>query len=308
MPFQFKQTISLGLVFSIAFFLNATQSLAADNEDDKPWHIGASAGIEYSDNVTRPEKDIVSGNSDHAYVFELNGGYKFIDSEDFEMEASYDFYQSLYDDSSTFDFQSHGFNLGAAQDLDKLDFGADLNYTTTELDEKDFMDLFMFIPRAGFLLSPKLYTDISYMFQDKDFETENTRDATQHSIGLTQFLFFMDSKAYLSGSYRLASEDASGAEFDYLAHIFKATLKIPGPFDTRFKASYEYKNRDYDNVTASIGREREDKINTFKGEVSKKILKVFNLAFVYEYINSDSNLPSVDYNENIASLAFGFQF
>jgi hypothetical protein len=276
--------------------------------EDKPWHVDVSAGFEYDDNLARPEKDIVSNDSDIAGVFELGGGYRFLDTPDFKMEAEYDFYQSLYADRSEFNFQSHTFGLGASMERGKTDFGGNVSYTNSNLDGDDFMELFLFTPRMGIQLSPTLYTDVSYMYQDKDFDNERRRDAHQHSLGLTQYLFFMDSKAYLSGSYRVASEDARGPEFDYLANILKAALKMPGPVETTFNASYEFNYRDYDHRTPSIGKERLDKINTLKASLSKKLMEPFDLSFSYKYINNDSNLPSVDYDENILSIALGARF
>ncbi|UCD11521.1 MAG: DUF560 domain-containing protein [Nitrospinaceae bacterium] len=275
---------------------------------EKPWHVDVTAGFEYNDNLTRPEKDIVSGDSDIAGVFELSGGYRFLDTPDFKLEGNYDFYQSLYADRSDFNFQSHTFNLGGSTERGNTDFGVDIAYTNSNLDGDDFMELFMFLPRMGIQFSPALYTDLIYMYQNKDFDTESRRDADQHSIGMTQFLFFMDSKAYLSGSYRLASEDARGAEFDYLANILRAALKVPGPFETLLNASYEFNYRNYDHTTPSIGKEREDKINTLKAGLSKKLTEPFDLGFNYQYTNNDSNLPSVDYSENIVTIALGAHF
>jgi len=300
-----KSFFCFSLVLSIFFI---TKPALSNDKDEKAWKIGASAGIEYDDNLTRIEQDILSGESDHAYIFEVNGSYRFLDTQDFELEASYDFYQSLYDDRSDFDFQSHGFNLGAAHEAENIDFGADFNYTTTSLGEIDFLDIFMLIPRMGIVLSPILYTDISYMFQDKNFQTDNRRDASNHSIGLTQFLFFMDSRAYFSGTYRLESEDAEGEEFDYLGHLLKAAIKIHGPLDTVFKASYQYKLKDYDNITPSIGEERKDTKNTIKVALSKSLYEYFNLKLSYEHIASESNLATVDFNENILSFLLGVHF
>lgn len=290
-----------------AFLVNAVPAMGQD-EDNKPWTIGASLGLEYDDNLTRIEQDIVSGDSDHAYIFELNGSYRFLDTSDLQLEAGYDFFQSIYDDRSDFDFQSHGFNLGAAHEEEKFDLSADINYTTANLDDLNFVDLFMFIPRVGISLSPALYTDISYMFQDKNFDTDNRRDASNHSISLSQFLFFMESKAYVSGTYRLESEDADGAEFDYVGHLLKAALKYPAPFETIFKASLQFKFRDYDNITPSIGEERDDTITTFKLELAKKLSRLFDVRASYEHIDSESNLATVDFSENILYLVLAFQY
>jgi len=304
MPLSYSRKALLGLFV----FLFTCGSSGPARAEDKPWHVDVSAGFEYDDNLVRPEKDIVSNESDIAGVFELGGGYRFLDTRDFKVEAGYDFYQSLYADRSEFNFQSHTFALDGTTERDKTDFGANLSYTNSNLDGDDFMELFMFVPRMGIQISPTLYTDVSYMYQNKDFDTESRRDADQHSLGLTQYLFFMEGKAHLSGGYRIASEDARGPEFDYFAHILKAALKMPGPFETTFDAFYEFNYRDYEHRTPGIGKEREDKINTLKAGLSKKLVDPFDLNFSYKYINSDSNLPTVDYDENIIAVVLAARF
>jgi len=275
---------------------------------DKPWHVDVGAGFEYNDNLTRPEKDIVSDDGDIAAVFELGGGYRFFDRPDFKLEGNYDFYQSLYADRSDFDFQSHTFSLGASTERGSTDFGADIAYNNSNLDGDDFMELFMFVPRMGIQLSPTLYTDLSYMYQDKDFDTETRRDAHQHSIGVTQFLFFMDGKAHVSGGYRLAHEDARGPEFDYLANILKLAVKAPGPLETSLTGSFEFNYRNYDHRTPSIGEEREDKIKTLKAGLTRKLTDPFEVRFDYQHTDNDSNLPQVDYAENIVTVGLNATF
>ncbi len=289
-------------------FLCVPAGIMAEDNEDKPWGLGASVGLEFDDNLTRIEQDIVSGDSDHAYVFEAYGSYRFWERAGLELEAGYDFYQSLYDDRTDFDFQSHSFNISAAQDAGKLDFGADYSYIYTTLGGDDFLGLHLFIPRVGISITPKLYTDINYILQGKNFFEDDDRDAVNHSVGITQFLFFMESRAYVNAGFRLEVEDADGDEFDYFGPVLKLGVKLPGPWETIWKAAWKYQFRDYNDITPSIGEEREDKINTFQLSAVKPLAKILDLKLEYEHIASDSNLPVVDFSENIVTLTLAAHF
>ena len=304
---KFKSCICFILLLSICLIAGPVWGNNGD-EDKKPWNIGARFGIEYDDNVTRVEQDNVSGDGDNAYIFELNGAYRLLDTPDFKLETGYDFYQSIYDEKSDFDFQSHTFILSGSKEAGDLDLSVDYNYINANLSGDDFFGMHMLIPRIGILLTPRLYTDISFIFQYKDFDTDNKRDATNNSIGVNQFFFFMENKAYVNASYRIENEEATGGEFDYFGHKLKIGLKVPAPLETQFRFSYEFKLRDYDNVTPSIGEEREDKKNTLRFSLDKNFARFFNLKFKYEFINNESNLATVDYTENIVSLVFGFDY
>lgn len=273
---------------------------------NKRWGIEVSTGLEWDDNVTRVEQDAVTGETDIAGVFEFEGSFKILDEPKYDLEASYDFFQTLYEDITTFNFQSHGGTLSASGELGRADVGGSYNYTFTTLDADDFLAIQSVTPSLGFSHSQNQYTYLSYIFQDKNFFTDDNRDGNNHSIGVDHFIFFMDAKGYVLVNYRVETESTFGDEFEYIGHQAKLGLKAPLPFDSLIKASYRFNFRDYDNVTPSIAREREDNKHTFKVELSKEIFKNVNVKAKYEYIDSGSNLPSVDFTENIAQISLEF--
>lgn len=285
---------------------NFLEIMAAKPGKKKRWNVEASAGWEYDDNVTRIEEDVVSGESDIAGVFEFEGEFKILDTPEYELEAGYDFFQSVYEDITTFNFQSHGFNLSGSRSVGNWDIGTDYSYTFSTLDADDFLGLHSLTPSAGLSHHDNMYTNFSYIYQDKNFFTGDRRDAANHSFGIDHFIFFMAAKGYVLASYKLETENAFGGEFDYLGYQAKVVLKAPIPFDSIVKISYKYNFRDYENITPSIAQEREDEKHTIKLELSKKIIKHVRAKFKYEYIDSISNLPSVDFTENVVTLAFEF--
>jgi tetratricopeptide (TPR) repeat protein len=292
-------------------FLN---TMAGKEKVKKRWRIKADAGMEYDDNLTVEERDAASGVDDWAAVFELEGGYKFLDRKPFEGEITYNFYQSVYfesdgQDTSQINTHSHDLGLSGGVDLDKWDIGLDYDYSFMLLGGDSFLQTHSISPSVGFLPLPILYINLSYILEIKDFlqEEDEPRDGLNNSGGFDVFLFFMEHKGYVQLGYRLEGEDTSGDEFDYLGHIATCAVQVPLPFQSKVRFMYRYRFKDYLHITPTIGEEREDNRHTFNVVVTKEIFDYFELKVDYEHIRSDSNLPSVDYHENVIYMGVSFR-
>ncbi len=308
----FQQTIDADPKADISKSARKFQKIIAyRNKKEKPWSLEASAGIEYSDNVVSAQEDIVSGAGDYAIVFEFEGEFKFFEYKNFSAEVSYDFFQRLYqEDLTAFDFLSHSPALSLSARFDKVTAGLSYRYSRTTLGEVDFMQITSLTPSVGIAWTPTLYTYLNYMYMDKEFqEAANAgRDAVNNSFAASQFIFFMKSKAYLMAGYRWSSEDAVAGLFDYTGHTFRLGVKLPGPFKTTLRFNYKYTTRDYDEVTPSIGVLREDDKQSFKAELTRDFLKFLRVKAKYQYLDNDSNLPTVVYTENVLYLGLSVFF
>lgn len=276
--------------------------IAHRGKEERRLELEAGLGWEYSDNVNSAEEDLVSGTGDSALVIEFEGSYKFLDSGRFEGEVAYDFFSRFYSEElSAFDFQSHSPSLSFSADIGKVHAGLSYRFSHNILGDEDFLQINTITPSVGVAWTPSLYTYFSYMYMDKDFlePANDPRDAVNNSFGFIQFIFFMKSKAFISGGYRFSDEDATGDQFDYTGHQVNVGTKLPLPFKVTLRLKYKYLTKDYTNVTPSIGVERQDDKQNFKAELSRDFFKFVRLKAKYEHINNDSNLPSAKYVENI---------
>ncbi|MBI4384948.1 MAG: tetratricopeptide repeat protein [Nitrospinae bacterium] len=282
------------------------EGLGGKSGKPKRWKFDASAGWQYDDNVTRVEQDTVTGKSDSAGVFEFNGSYKLIDGPRYGLEVDYDLFQSVYDESTNFDFQSHGATIAGSRDAQGWDAGMDYSYNYSTLGGVNFLETHTLRPSFGFSGMENFYVGASYLFQDKNFLRLPSRDAANHSFGIDNFFFFMDSKAYVLFGYRFDREDAAGPEFDYFGHLFSGGVQLPLPLDSKARIAYKYNLRDYEHITPSIGEERRDDKQTLKLTLTKKVFPFLSLKMDYEHIISDSNLSSVDFTQNVVFLGLVF--
>jgi tetratricopeptide (TPR) repeat protein len=280
-------------------------------KNTKPWTLSMSAGMEYDDNVTISLQDLATGEKDFAYIFEFSGEYKFLKTKKFELEAGYDFYQSIYDTLSQFDLQSHIFSLGGTYKYQDFDVDVLTSYNRTTLGRDDFLEAVSIAPQVGFFPTERWYAILGYSFEGFKFFTDPARDGESHSVGMDNFIFFMQGKSYLLISYRFEDKSTRGDEFVYKGHFATLGLKTPLPiFDQKgtFNMAYRYFYKDYRNITPSLGQERRDFRHTIQVGFSQPLYKWLQLNLNYEFIDSVSNLRSIDFTENIVSMSFSGTF
>ena len=300
--------VSLGLIL-LAGAAAAQEPVASSNQvDASPWSVEASVGMEYDDNLNVAELDVSSGEGDVAAIIEVSVGYEFPGLTDYELEAGYDFYQSLYQDFSEFNLQTHALHLSGSREFGDLDAGLTYRYTYSRLDDNDFLRIHSLQPSLGYSVQPNWYLNLAYGYQDKEFADDAERDARQHALSLDNYIVFDDNKSYVRLGYRGEDEDADGPRYDYLGHYLNAGLSTPLnllPKPAKLDFSYQYLTKDYSNITPSIGKERNDHRHTFGVKAHIDLSDAVFARLGYEYVDASSNLPSADFHENIVSVSLG---
>jgi tetratricopeptide (TPR) repeat protein len=283
----------------------------SEERNEKRFSLSGRVGLMVEDNVTVPELDTSTGEADVAGVFEIAGAFRMLDTPDYELEVGYDFYQSVYADVTDANLQSHTFAIDGTRDVHGLDAGLSYRFTHATLGGDDFLNLHNLLPSVGYSVLPNWYMIVGYNYQSKDFDTDSDRDADHHALAVDNFWFLWDGRASVSLGYRLQKEDTDGSEFAYFGNQinvrFKSALAIGGfEFDTI--AYFQYQNRDYDNVTASIDEKREDNRYTVGLGFGKNWNQIVRAQLDYGYYNSDSNLSDSDYDEHTITLSLGFEY
>ncbi len=289
-------------------FLDILQERTVESSSHRT--LGTSFGFSFLDTpVDVEDRDsVLPGSSKQiSWLADLKGSYDYYENRDIGAETGYGLFQQLYQDRQDLNLELHRFNLGGGRKVGRFDFNSNYSYTVSTLDEDRFLGIHNINPGIGLSLLNNSYTFFQYSFQDKKYFTDDRRDAVNHGVGLDHFLFFKDRKSYISMGYRLESESAKDEEFDYLGHQFAVRYKVPVLRQARFGMAVEYQLRDYDNITPGLGAQREDKRLYVKMGLSQEIMKRLDLKLDYQYINSDSNLSSTNFDENILQLGFEFR-
>jgi hypothetical protein len=313
---------NLHRVISLALFLSAgdlaySQAREAD-PDTKKAKVSSSelsaevrAGLEYDSNVSVEEVDQSSGQSDYAAVFDGQLKYKSPLTQESKVSLGYDFSQSLYDEFSVVDRQTHMLSAGFSSDLEKVDLGANYRYIYSRLDGDKFLTMHQVSPYLSAFLTREWFWRGAYRFSDKKIDQNPGRDATYHSGELDVYYFVNGLRSYFNLGYRYKDEEAETSQFDYTGHRLKLRYVQRFDFFTRqAKATLalRYEDRDYSSLTPGIGEKREDERYRADAELEIPLGKQAAISIYYRYNDNQSNLPSVDYDQYVAGSQFLYRW
>jgi hypothetical protein len=278
-------------------------------EQDSPVQFDVALGLERDSNVAVLELDSNADASDTATRVDFGVGYDRPSKDSsFDVLAGYNFSQSLHDDYSEFDVRIHRASSTLSYDLGRTDIGANLQYALAELDGDEFLTLTQVSPYVSQLVGRKLFLRFAYARSEKDFPSSPGRDATADELSADAYVFLNGLTSYLVFGYRYDEEAARDAQFDYSGPRLNLQLSqrfAAGERELTFKAYLRFESRDYDNVTPTIGVPRRDDRKQFEATLDIPLNMRWTTTVGYKHADNGSNLPSVDFAENVWSVSFG---
>ena len=313
MKTRFKKSPLLASLMAGAAMVPLLSAVAG--ADSKDWWLDVEGGAEFSDNVALEQSDANSTSSDVAAVLELDAGYKLVDEKDARVEVGYNFYQSIYQDLTAFNWQSHNPSLMGWIKHDGIKVGLEYSYTNSLLDDSFFLEQHMLSPTISAFVSEDFYVTGYYRFYSKNYnQADNERDADTHQTGADVYYYFdRPNKGYFSFGAGFTSEDTLSDEFDYDGLMARASVQHPIQIFSKkghVKFSYAYQKRDYDNDASlpGVGTTREDDRHTLKLVTNVEIDDNLKAGVELRRVTRESNLVSSDYEENVGAMSLRYSF
>ena len=301
------QKIYIGL--ALVLTISSSGFCYGQTEDgESPLSMTLDVGYEWDDNVTTSELDNSSGVSDESLVADLGISLN-LGTESFGVELGYDFSQTDYVTQNAFDIQSNTFTLILDKDVLGLNLMGIGLYTDVELAGAGLLDMSNYIFSAGKLVTQRWYFNPNISFSKKDFDTNNDRDADQYGYDMS--LLYLGEAITLRFAYRYENEDTVGSETDYDANIYTVSGKgkiSPISPNFSFEIKYQKNDKSYENITQSIGGKRSDGKDAYDIALTYKFNDHLELSSGYTYVDSNSNLSSSDFEQNIYNLTLGLKY
>jgi hypothetical protein len=286
------------------------QDALTPTPQDRAVAINLGAGFEYDSNVAVLELDASTDAGDRAALLDFGIAYDKPAAGRFDVQAGYDFSQSLHSDFDAFDVRIHRGSGTLSYDLGRVDIGATLQHAYAELDGHEFLTLDLVSPYLTKLVGQRLFLRFAYAHSDKDFAGNPDRAATADGLSSDVYVFVDGLTTYLVFGYRRDDEDARDAQFDYDGDQFRVQLtkRLNRERELTLRTALRVEKRDYDNPTASIGAPRRDDRTQLEMSLELPMGKRTTAQLVYEHADNDSNLPSVDFAEDVVSVRFRARF
>lgn len=274
------------------------------------WSLELEAEGFYDSQLVVEEVDLEEAQDDFGIKLGADVEFQAIDKKAFELELGYDFGQTLYAEFDEFNLQSHVAHVAAATRLGGAKLGARYAFSHYRLDGDALFDMHSITPSVAGFVADQLYARGYYTYLDKDFSQRDGRDATGHQVGGSLFKFFDGNASYVSLNGRWEQEDAFDPAFDYDGFSIGADARLSlngersGPY---VQAGVDYRDRDYDAITPSIGEVRTEDRLRGKAAFVYPLNDKLRVETGYRYTDRNSNLPSANYVEHRASAGVAFE-
>lgn len=232
-----------------------------------PWSVSAGTQLGYDSNVTIGASDgsgDTGEDADGAWVVDLGGDYRFIDSDAGVLRGAAEVSQSVHFDRSDFDLTGTRLRLDWTSSLSWVEYGLSTGYDFYGLDYQSFYQDALVTPWVGTQMGAYAATQIYYGFRYRDFfrgPFSPYRDGMNNAIGARQFFLLPDRRSVVHVGYRFDAEDPEDADdddfarkqgardFEYDAHQFDLGIAtaadLPGIGPLQAEAEYLFRYRDY---------------------------------------------------------------
>lgn len=264
-------------------------------------------GMQYDSNVAVLDLDRNANVADSGALVEFGTTYTKPTKRPVSIQAAYHFTDTLHRRFHAFDIGIHQASADFAHRFGGLDTGVMLDYAYATLHGAGFLTLKQISPYVSKLASKKLFLRFAYTRAEKDFATSPARNANRNSVSAGTYLLLNGLRSYLSFGARYEHESARAAEFTYSGYRLRTEFTRRISLASRrltVKARLSYETRDYVGITPSIGAPRNDDRYQLEATTEVPLGKRLTGIFGFRHSDNRSNLPVVDFGENVFSVRF----
>lgn len=301
------------LAVCVSTVAQADERKAPDASATKPMRFEFEVGLggEYDSNVSVSEVDRASNEGDYALIADASVEVKKELGDKYDLAATYDFSQTMYDKFDFVDRQTHIVGGDLARKGAVADTGMSLYYINARLDGKDFLDFYRVSPSVSGFIARKWFARGAYVYSDKSIIETPDRDADSHSLELDLYAFRRGLRSYFNIGYRFKDEDAEAAQFDYKSNSVK--LRYIHRFDVferlaKLELSWRYEDRDYRAITPDIGEDRNDDRNRWRVDFEMPLVGGSGVELFYGYADYGSNSETADYTQTLVGTRFFYRW
>ena len=273
------------LVFAFVLALPCFSQADSVSEKGKNWKVKLNTSWVHEDNLigtptngtARPAGIVGTSPDADGFNWDLTADYKYKFNDKINFKLNYDLDQTYYGNNSAYDVTTQFFGVGMTRKINPLtNFQLDYKYIYNIVDRDDFSGIHYVNPAFNHMHAKYGLTRIDYLYKYTDNWKFDSRDTTQNSIGLTQYVFFSNFKRRVSLGYRFAKDDATGfLAFSRKIHDFKFSIKSPIAYGVNLNAKTKFSIRDYTNRPTEVGgvAGRNDYVQNYSIKLDKSLLK-----------------------------------
>ena len=281
----------------------------------KRWDLSLSLCIQYDTNVVLEPADSllasqIARNQDLREVAFFRGGYRFIQSDSWNLGANYSLYQGLHRKLDEFNTLSNDIGIYGYYAAGQHQLRLNYNFNLISVDNSRYLLSHTINPMINLFYSNRFITQLSYRYQAKDFQDtkqfplNSERDGANHQAGLTEFISFKKIEGGLRGGYYFDHDQTDGPDWDYDGHRLFLGIGFPVILGTNLDLLAEYYPKIFKNPNSLTGfqEKRRDDLRSATISFSRELSRLLSVSLQFLTQQNDSNIDIFEYNRSIYSI------
>jgi hypothetical protein len=262
------------------------------------------AGLEYDGRIRVDELDLDQREGDFVALVETKLRSRPLERAKGLVTLGYDFSQRSHFDFPDLNRQSHRVLADAKIKIGRAEVGAAYDFLHFRLGGDALLNIQGIEPKLSVPIAERTTLSASYRYEHWNFVDLDARDSKNNivAVGVThQFA----PETQLTTRARHERANAVEPRFDFHGFQLNATLQFPVRLLERrgsARLEYEYRERDYDNVTPSIAERRREDRSILTATAEVLLSERVGLRSTLRYTDRNSNFPASNYEEIRASM------
>ncbi len=283
------------------------QTIKKNQAAVKPYSLYLKTGYLYDDNVVLEpaDRDIVSDESDSAFLLYFSGKYDLIDDRQLRSGIGYSHYQTWYQDLDEYDLTGSIGNVYLNYKFcESVTMGVKYLPTYYWVDSESYLMQHQVKPSALWMIDNFNAVDFSYSYYRNNYFTDNSRDGHSNEMTADYSHGFSSLDGFMFCGIGFEVYSAFEKDQDY--RELKTRLGISyDVFDqTNITVYGNYYGKQYDARDLTYKVKRDDSRYFASASITRNIWKQWlNVSAEYTYTKNNSNIADFDYERNAILLS-----
>jgi tetratricopeptide (TPR) repeat protein len=278
-----------------------------------------TTGVEYDTNVTLEGRHNTLGApldlpAKHQLRVPISAllDYRFLDVGQWSFGARYGLYASFHDQSDALNLLTNQAELYGVWQTSDLYIRPFYYYQSVFLDGNQLVDTHSVGGSIMYYAPHNLAPELFFRAQHREYNSPTFREGDPDSVNVrgeyNQYYLFQSGQGYVRGGLGFESNVADGENQDYKAFLALAGLQYQLPWQMVFNFDFEYQYRPYNHRDTLFGIERTDHQYSLAWQLTKPLWNSFDVKGRIAYIRNDSTIGDFEYNRQIYSLLFSWNY
>jgi hypothetical protein len=306
------------IIYSIIALLAASVSatVSANSQSDFRVSGEASAGFIHNSALSVDEIDNVSNDSDSGNEISIKLNAQWLPNDKFKLVTGYAYQQQNFNTFSQYDLALHQVNVDSSYQLKRGEVGVRVDAAKASLATKTFLDFQQASVYYGLFVQPQTYIRTSFKIKNKSFTELSDRNAEALAVSTDIFHFINDANTMLMLGINIEKENAINQAFSFkgVGIVSKVSHKFTlFGLGSQIGLDWRYQVKDYLSLQdwsleSEEKTQRDENRQVITATWSLNILDNLALKTELERGNYASDLDSLTYKQNAASLGISYQW